>query len=54
MFVRRFLHPVRPEYEIVDDSLKGEDVVLVLLLESRSVSRVPHFPQDDEEDGVSD
>ena len=46
------LDPVRPEYEVVDDSLEGEDVVVTLLLESHSVRGIPNIPQYDEEDGV--
>ena len=54
MFVRRLHDPVRPENEVVDDSLKGEDVVVVLLLESHSIPGVPNLPQNDKEDGVPD
>ena len=50
----RLLDPVRPEYEVVDDSLEGEDVVVTLLLESHSVSGIPNLPSDDEEEGVPD
>ena len=52
--MRRLLDPVRPEYEVVNDSLKGEDAVMVLMLESHSLPGVPNLPQNDEEDGVPD
>ena len=42
--MRRFLHPVRPEHKVINDSLEGEDVVVVLLLESHGVSGVQYFP----------
>ena len=49
-----FLHPVRPEHEIINDSLKGEGTAMILLLEGHSISGIPDLPQNNEEDGVPD
>lgn len=48
MFMFRFLHPVRPECDVVNDSPKGEDVVLVLLFKSHGDSGIQKFLEDNE------